>query len=81
MHSAPVAGLDQELDVGIHEGDGHGHRTAVWENEARVLAEALDHAENVVPAATIEACGVVAQLVDNLKIGELLSSFSEPVFH
>lgn len=60
-----VAGLDQQLDVGVHEGDGHGDAGAVRQNKVGVLAELLDGAENVVPAAAVETSAVVAQLVND----------------
>ena len=66
VDAALVAGLDEELDVGIHEGDGHGDGRAVGEDKVGVVAELLDDAEDVVPAAAVETGGVVAQLVDDL---------------
>lgn len=66
VHAAAVAGLDEELDVGVHEGHGHGDGAAVGEDEVGVLAEALDDGEDVVPAAAVEAGRVVAELVDDL---------------
>jgi hypothetical protein len=66
VHAAAVARLDQQLDVGVHERHRHGHGAAVRQHKRRVVAEALDHAENVVPAAAVEARAVVAQLVDDL---------------
>lgn len=49
-----VAGLDEQLDVGVHEGAGHGDGVAVGKDKVGVLAEALDGAEDVVPAAAVE---------------------------
>jgi hypothetical protein len=66
VDAALVAGLDEQLDVGVHEGRGHGDGVAVGEDEVGVLAEALDGAEDVVPAAAVETCRVVAELVDYL---------------
>ena len=63
---AAVAGLDEQLDVGVHERYGHGDGGSVRQHEIGVLAELLDDAEDVVPTATIEAGRVVAQLVDDL---------------
>ena len=63
---AAVAGLDEQLDVGVHERYGHGDGGTVRQHEVGVLAELLDDAEDVVPTATIEAGRVVAQLVDDL---------------
>lgn len=61
-----VAGLDEKLDVGIHEWHGHGDGRSVWEDKVGVLAEFLDHAEDVIPSSTVQAGGVVAELVDDL---------------
>jgi hypothetical protein len=66
MYATLVACLDEKLNVGIHERYGHGHRVTVWKNEVGVLAEALDSVENVVPTSAVEACRVVAELIDNL---------------
>ena len=64
--AARVAGLDQQLRVGAHERHGHLHVGAVREHELRVVPEALDHREDVVPAAGVEPVRVVAQLVQDL---------------
>src|SRR3569833_1999783 len=66
VHATLVARLDQQLDVGVHEGHRHGDGGAVGQHEARVLAELLDDGEDVVPAAAVAARAVVAQLVDDL---------------
>jgi hypothetical protein len=66
VHAAAVARLDQQLHVGVHERHRHGDGTAVRQHEGRVVAEALDDAEDVVPAAAVEAGAVVAQLVYDL---------------
>ena len=68
-----VASLDEELDVCVHEGRGHGDGIAVGENEVGVLAEALDGVEDVVPAAAVQAGRVVTKLVDDLVV---ISSWS-----
>ena len=68
VHTTTVASLDEELDVGVHEGDGHGDRAAVGQDEVGVVAEALDHGEDVVPTAAVESRRVVAELVDDLYI-------------
>lgn len=65
VDAALVASLDEETDVGVHEGDGHGDLRAVRQDELRVLAEALDVAEDVVPAAAVEAGRVVTEFVDD----------------
>jgi len=43
-----VTGFDEESDVGVHEGDGHGDVAAIWKNEFLVIAELLDKTEDVV---------------------------------
>ena len=66
MDATPVACLDEKLDVGVHEGRSHGDRVAVGKDKVGVLAETLNGAENVVPAAAVETRRVVAKLVDDL---------------
>jgi len=66
VDAAGVAGADEEFDVGGHEGDGHCDGAAVGEDEGGVRAETLDDGEDVVPAAAVEAGGVVAEFVDDL---------------
>jgi hypothetical protein len=64
--AAAVARGDEQVRVGGHERHGHLHVVAVGEDELGPLAEALDHREDVVPAARVEAVGVVAQLEEDL---------------
>src|SRR3954454_7275822 len=66
MRAAPVARLDQQLAVGLHEGHGHLHVVAVGQDELRPLAEGLDGREDVVPAPRVQRAGVRAQLVEDL---------------
>lgn len=66
VHAALVARLDEQLDVGVHEGHRHGDAAAVGQDEARVLAELFDDGKDVIPAAAVEPGAVVAQLVDDL---------------
>ncbi len=63
--AAAMAGLDQLLRIGAQEGVAHPHLRAVWGNERRMLAQGLDKAENIIPAAAIQARHVVAQLVED----------------
>ena len=51
---APVARLDQQTDVRVHEGHFHGDVPAVGEHGGAVGAPALDEAEDVVPAVDFE---------------------------
>jgi hypothetical protein len=61
-----MAGAYEQLGVGAHERLGHRDRRAVGEHERRVLAVGLDHREDVVPAAGVQAVGVLAQLIEDL---------------
>ena len=66
VRAAPVAGLDQQLAVGLHERHGHLHVVAVGQDELRPLAEGLDRREDVVPAPRVQRARVRAQLVEDL---------------
>ncbi len=66
VRAAPVAGLHEQLGVGAHERDGHRDLGAVGQDHVGPRPELLDDAEDVVPAAGVEAGGVVAQLVEDL---------------
>ena len=66
VHTTTVAGLDQQTDVGVHEGNGHSDGRAIGKDEVRVLAELLDVGEDVVPATAVKTGAVVAELVDDL---------------
>ena len=66
VRAAAMARLDEELAVGAHERHRHRHRGPVGQHELGPVPELLDHAEDVVPAARVEARGVIAQLVEDL---------------
>ena len=66
MYSTLVAGLDEQLDICVHEGNCHSHSRSVGKNKVGVLAEAFDGVEDVVPATAVEAGRVVTELVDDL---------------
>ena len=66
VDTSAVAGLDQKLDIGVHEGRGHGNSRTVWEDKVGVLAETLDNAEDVVPSSAVQSRGVITKLVDDL---------------
>lgn len=66
MDTTTVAGLNQQPDVGVHEGNSHGDIGTVRQDEVRVLAEVLDEGEDVIPAATVETSAVVTELIDDL---------------
>lgn len=61
-----VAGLDEQLDVRRHVGDGHGDVSTVGQNKLGVVLELLDEGEDVVPSATVKTGGVLSELVDDL---------------
>ena len=48
--SLPVAGLDEQTDVGVHEGNLHGDVRAIRQDSRAVGATPLDEAEDVVPS-------------------------------
>ena len=58
--------LHEQLRVRVHERDGHRHGGAVRQHEVVAVPEFLDHAEDVVPAARVQARRVLAQLVEDL---------------
>ena len=66
MGAAPVAGTHEGLRIGAHEGHGHRHLAPVGQDHVGPLAEGLDEAEDVVPAAGVQARRVLAQLVEDL---------------
>jgi hypothetical protein len=43
-----VTSLDEELDVGIHEWDGHGDIATIGKNVLRMVTEFLDETEDIV---------------------------------
>lgn len=66
LGAAPVAGANQQLGVGAHEGGGHGDLGPVGQLEVGAVAEGLDQAEEVVPAARVQSRAVLAQFVEDL---------------
>jgi hypothetical protein len=67
VRAVGVAALHQQLGVGAHERHGHLDLGAVRQLELRPAGpELLDHREDVVPAAGVQAGGVLAQLVEDL---------------
>ena len=66
MHFAAMAGLDHELAVGAQEVRGHADLAAIRQHRPLLLAELLDEAEDVVPAAAVEAGRMVLQLPQDL---------------
>ena len=68
---AVVAGLDGQLGIAAHEVRGHGDLAAIGKDGVRVAGKFLDEAEDVIPAAAVEAGGVLAQLVEISSISKL----------
>ena len=66
VNTAPVASLNQEFNVGTQERTFHGDERAVRQHEFGVCLEFLDVAEDVVPAAAIQAGGMLSQLIEDL---------------
>lgn len=66
MDTTLVTRLDEQLDIGIHERHRHGDRAAIRQHKVAVLAELLDGAEDIIPAAAVETRAVVTQLIDDL---------------
>ena len=65
--AALVAGLDEQLGVSAHERHRHRHLAAVGQDEpGAAAAVVLDHREDVVPPAGVQARDVVAQLEEDL---------------
>jgi len=67
MHSSSMTGLDEQLHICVHERDSHCHCRAVWQDKIRVVAELLNHTENIIPPTTIQPRAMIAQLIDNLE--------------
>ena len=64
--TAAMAGAHELLGVGMHERHGHRHGDTVGQHERRIVAELLDGAEDVVPAAGVEPGRVLAQREQDL---------------
>jgi len=54
MNASLVASFNEELDVGIHEGDCHCNIAAIREYKFLMIAEFLDETENIVLNVNIE---------------------------
>lgn len=71
-----MTSLDQEFHVSIHERDGHGNGRSVRKDEIGVLAELLDHTEDVIPPPTVQPRAVITEFVDDLQpVSEFSHSF------
>ncbi len=58
-----MARLDRLQRVRAHERRSHRHEAAIRQHEVVSIAELLDGAEDVVPAAAVQPCRVVTQFV------------------
>ena len=54
-NTSPVARLDEEADIGIHEADFHSDVFAIGEYRATVGTTALNETEDVIPPANARA--------------------------
>lgn len=63
---APMASLDEEPDIGVHERYRHGDILAVGEDSATVSPALLDEAEDVVPAKNRDMRTCVPKLPDDV---------------
>lgn len=63
---ALMAGLDEKLNICVHEWDGHGDTGTIWKDEVWVLAELLDDGEDVIPTSAVKSGRVVSELEDDL---------------
>lgn len=61
-----MASLNQQSDVGVHEGDRHSDSRTVRQDKVGALSELLDEGENVVPTAAVQTGAVLTELVDDL---------------
>ncbi len=66
MHTAPVAGLDQQQRIRLQEMGRHGYLAAIRQHKIRMAAETFNHAEDEVPAPAIETRRVLAQFIQDL---------------
>ena len=66
VYAAAVTGLNQQIHVRLQEVPVHGDFGAVGKHEARMIAEFLDKAEDIIPAPAIETGGMIAQFIENL---------------
>ena len=66
MYTATMASFDEKSNVGIHERDGHSDSRSIWEDKIGILSELLDDGEDIVPATTVEAGGMIAEFVNDL---------------
>ena len=60
-----MTGLTEQFGVAVHTRLRHVHGKAVCHDAARLQFQRLDHAEDVIPAATVEPHHVIPQLVEN----------------
>ena len=66
VDSAAMAGLDQQIDIGLEEMPLHRDQRAIRQHELGEIPELLDEAENVIPAAAVQSRRVIAKLIEDL---------------
>src|ERR1700692_1522307 len=66
MNTAPVANLNQQIDIGAEKMGFHCDFGAIGQDEFGMRPKLLEVAENVVPSTAVESCGMVAQFIENL---------------
>lgn len=64
--AAAVAGLDEEVGIGLEECVAHVDLGTIWQEVGRRAPERLQEREDVVPVAAVEAGHVIAELVHDL---------------
>ena len=62
---APVAGLDDQLRIGAHERGSHRHLGPVRQDECGVVLEFAYGAEDIIPAAAVQAGRVLPQFPED----------------
>jgi malate synthase len=68
-----VAGLDEELHVGIHERHGHGDVRAIGKDEVGVVAELLDAQDYIgMPRGTIRGTVLIETITAAFEMDEII---------
>src|SRR5438270_2243095 len=63
VNPAAMAGLNQQIDVGLQEMFVHGQGRAIGLHEFRAVSEFLDDAKDVVPSAAVQSGRMIAQFI------------------
>lgn len=61
-----MTGLNRKFGVASQEVRGHRDLGSIWQQHRLVPCQLLDVREDVIPAAAVQTCRVVAQLVQDL---------------